>query len=108
MDGPIGIHEGVVLVTEKNGKKQTLRPMTLKEKVERPDLPWDRIAGRLRAAFGDHGLAETDGMRFSRNEEWLHVRPSGTEPVVRFIAESPSEQRSRALIEEARRALRPE
>ena len=80
----------------------------LKEKVGRPDLPWERIAARLKAAFGDHVLDETDGMRFSRDEEWLHVRPSGTEPVVRFIAESPSEQESRALIEEARRALRPE
>jgi phosphomannomutase len=47
----------------------------------------------------------TDGLRFSREDEWLHVRPSGTEPVVRLIAESPTEPRTRELIEDARRAV---
>jgi phosphomannomutase len=77
----------------------------VKEKVERPDTPWDRASERLRAAFPEHAVDVVDGMRFSRDEEWVHVRPSGTEPVVRLIAESPSERRSRALIEDARRAL---
>ena len=77
----------------------------LKEKVARPDKPWERAAERLRSSFSDHAVESADGLRFSRDQEWLHVRPSGTEPVVRLIAESPSEERTRTLIEQARRAL---
>jgi phosphomannomutase len=48
---------------------------------------------------------EADGLRFERGEEWVHVRPSGTEPVVRIIAEAPVEARALELIEQAREAL---
>jgi phosphomannomutase len=43
----------------------------------------------------------------SRDEEWVHIRASGTEPVVRVIAESSSEPRTRDLIDIARRVLQP-
>jgi phosphomannomutase len=46
---------------------------------------------------------ETDGLRLTWPEErvWLHVRPSGTEPVVRLIAEAPSEKEVDALMARA-------
>ncbi len=49
----------------------------------------------------------SDGLRLAWMErrEWLHVRPSGTEPVVRFIAEATSEARARHLVSEGRDAL---
>jgi phosphomannomutase len=77
----------------------------VKDKIARPDTPWESAAERLRHQFRGLAVDSADGLRFSGAEEWLHVRPSGTEPVVRVIAESPAEERTRALIEEARRAL---
>ena len=77
----------------------------LKEKLDRPDEPWERLAARLEARFAGYTLDTADGLRMSRGDEWLHVRPSGTEPVVRVIAESPTRGRTRALVDEARRAL---
>lgn len=49
----------------------------------------------------------TDGLRFAwaAAREWVHVRPSGTEPVVRIIAEAPAEARALALVDVARRHL---
>ena len=29
-----------------------------------------------------------DGIWYSRDNGWMHIRPSGTEPVIRFIAEN--------------------
>ena len=79
--------------------------MMVKDKLARPDEPWDRAAGRLRAGFADHAVDDTDGLRFSAGDTWVHVRASGTEPVVRVIAETPEADATRALVERARRAL---
>lgn len=77
----------------------------IKAKTPLTDVPWDEAVARLRGRFTGYAVEATDGLRFSRDEEWLHVRPSGTEPVVRMLAESPSADRTRALIETARAAL---
>ena len=77
----------------------------VKGKLPRADEPWEASIPRLRAAFPEHAVDGADGLRLSREEEWVHIRPSGTEPVVRVIAESPSEPRTRELVERARRAL---
>lgn len=49
----------------------------------------------------------SDGLRLDwpKRRAWLHVRPSGTEPVVRLIAEAEEESRARELIGEARASL---
>ena len=77
----------------------------IKDKLDRGDVPWDQAVGRLQQAFDGWTLDTADGLRFSRGEEWVHVRPSGTEPVVRVIAESGDQERTRAIVEQARRAL---
>lgn len=77
----------------------------VKVKLDRSDEPWDRAADRLRSAFGSHSLDSADGLRFASGDEWVHVRASGTEPVVRVIAESLSRARTIELVELARRAV---
>ena len=54
----------------------------------------------LRDAFSDADFDEEDGLRLAwgQEREWLHVRPSGTEPVVRLIAEAPDRSRAEALV----------
>jgi len=81
------------------------RTVMIKAKAGRSDEPWERAAERLRKAFPDHRVETQDGLRLSRGEAWVHVRPSGTEPIVRVIAESPSDDETRGLIERAREAL---
>jgi phosphomannomutase len=43
----------------------------------------------------------TDGVRLTWGDTWLHLRASGTEPLLRIIAESPVAARAEALVEEA-------
>jgi phosphomannomutase len=76
-----------------------------KDKIPLSGEPWSDAARRLAATFQGHAVESADGLRFSHDDEWVHVRPSGTEPVVRVIAESPAEGRTRELIETAREAL---
>jgi phosphomannomutase len=76
-----------------------------KQKAGRSAEPWERAADRLRAAFPGFEVESSDGMRLSHGDDWVHVRPSGTEPVVRVIAESPSDARTGELVSLASRAL---
>jgi phosphomannomutase len=77
----------------------------IKARWKRQGGDWETSAKRLREAFSDMTLDEADGLHFSRGDAWVHVRASGTEPVVRAIAESPDERQTRAMVERAGRAL---
>ena len=57
----------------------------------------------LRRGFQDATVDTQDGLRLSWPDRWLHVRPSGTEPIIRLIAEAPSGADAERLIEEGRR-----
>jgi phosphomannomutase len=58
----------------------------------------------LRNAFPDASVDERDGLRLGWSDRWLHVRPSGTEPIIRLIAEAPTTAEAEALVATARAA----
>ena len=60
---------------------------------------------RLRHRFPDAAVDERDGLRLSWRDRWLHVRPSGTEPIVRLIAEAPTAADAEALVSTGREHL---
>jgi phosphomannomutase len=60
---------------------------------------------RLRQQFPDAIADDRDGLRLAWPDRWLHVRPSGTEPIVRLIAEAPTEAEAAKLIAAGRELL---
>jgi phosphomannomutase len=56
----------------------------------------------LERRFGDATVDRQDGLRLAWNGSWLHVRPSGTEPIVRVIAEAPTAAQAEELVAGAR------
>jgi phosphomannomutase len=60
---------------------------------------------RLRSKFQEAEADERDGLRLSWPDRWLHVRPSGTEPIVRLIAEAPTAAGAELLVATARELL---
>ncbi|MGI9626116.1 MAG: phosphoglucosamine mutase [Longimicrobiales bacterium] len=79
----------------------------VKEKVEFPREHLGAAYAALKQQMGAAGADETDGLRLAWPDEgsWLHVRPSGTEPVVRLIAEAPTAEKARELVDTARHSL---
>jgi len=70
------------------------------------DFPREALEGAYSALTSDLDAGSedrTDGLRLAweGRHAWLHVRPSGTEPVVRLIAEAPTEKEARALVARA-------
>lgn len=77
---------------------------------EKMSFPRESVAEAYRVLeerMDDGSADHTDGLRVSWTDrrEWVHVRPSGTEPVVRLIAEAPDRERAEALVERARQGM---
>jgi len=76
-----------------------------------------RIAGRSRDAasflrlvrhlFRDDEMDLTDGVRVLWPDRWVHVRASNTEPLIRIIAEAPTETEASQLVQRVTEYLRP-
>jgi len=62
----------------------------------------EQVYEGLRKRFGDAKVDTQDGLRLAWPDRWLHVRPSGTEPIIRLIAEAPTSADAQRLIEEGR------
>jgi phosphomannomutase len=77
----------------------------VQDKLDRPAAALDAVYASLRKEFGDAEANDLDGLRLSWSDRWVHVRPSGTEPIVRVIAEAPSEAEARDLVRRSRAPL---
>lgn len=56
------------------------------------------VYARLTARFKNAVADTRDGLRLAWPDRWVHVRPSGTEPIVRFIAEAPTQADAEGLV----------
>ena len=77
----------------------------VKDKLDRPSAPLDDVYSSLRKAFADAEVDTQDGLRLTWPDRWVHVRPSGTEPIVRVIAEAPTAGEAESLIARCREPL---
>jgi phosphomannomutase len=109
-DAPVGIALVLQLMAD-SGKPisaiagELPRYAIVKDKLDRPKASLDSVYTALKTAFADAEVDTQDGLRLAWKDRWLHVRPSGTEPIVRVIAEAPTEQDARTLVQRAREPL---
>ena len=59
----------------------------------------------LRSRFPDAQADDRDGLRLAWPDRWVHLRPSGTEPIIRFIAEAPTREDADRLVEVCQQLL---
>jgi phosphomannomutase len=55
------------------------------------------LGAALAAAFPGAERNVLDGEKYLWEDSWVQVRASGTEPIVRIIAEAPTRERAEAL-----------
>jgi phosphomannomutase len=109
-DAPIGVALILQLLVEEGRPLSAIvdelpRYHIVKDKLDRPDAPLDAVYQALQGAFADATVDRQDGLRLSWPDRWVHVRPSGTEPIVRVIAEAPTAQEARELVRRSREPL---
>jgi phosphomannomutase len=79
----------------------------VKDKLPRDAGSLDEAFAVLESKLGAAVADRQDGLRLDwpNEKRWLHLRASGTEPILRIIAEAATEREASALVEQARRAL---
>lgn len=77
----------------------------VKEKMPMEDISFAKISAKLKRRFKNIQHTETDGLRFSWKNKWLHIRLSNTEPIMRITAEAPTEKDARSLIEKVKNLI---
>lgn len=69
----------------------------LKRKIALGDEPPAAVIERLSARFASETLDTQDGLKIIRENGWVHVRPSNTEPILRCYAEAQTQDEAQAL-----------
>ena len=109
-DAPIGVALMLQLLVEEGRPLSAVvaeqpRYVIVKDKLDRPNASLESVYAALRNAFTDAEFDTQDGLRLSWADRWVHVRPSGTEPIVRVIAEAPSAAEAGELVRRSREPL---
>lgn len=109
-DAPVAATLALTLLAERRVTVSALvnaapRYTIVKAKIPRPAGTLDASYAALSEALPEATADRQDGLRLALADRWLHVRPSGTEPVVRVIAEGPTRQDAEALVGRGRAAL---
>ncbi len=80
----------------------------VKRKVELSSAEQAKEAvARVKSAYARERLDTQDGVRvdFDAKRAWLHVRASNTEPIMRLIAEAPTQREAEAVLDAAARVI---
>jgi phosphomannomutase len=69
-----------------------------KQKVQlTEDLNVDALLELMANNYKNEDVDCTDGVKINFNEEWVHLRKSNTEPIIRIYTESATPQKANAL-----------
>lgn len=69
-----------------------------KNKLEcKPGTDVDQLIANVRQQYKDYPVNDQDGIRIDFDREWVHLRKSNTEPIIRVISESTTPAKADAL-----------
>ncbi len=102
-DALVGIALFLTLLAKSNLKCSQLRKtypsyFVSKNRVElNPSINPDKILEKLKQHFATEKTNTIDGLRVDFESEWVHMRKSNTEPIIRIYAESKSSEGAKGL-----------
>ncbi|MDA9563700.1 phosphoglucosamine mutase [Flavobacteriales bacterium] len=69
-----------------------------KNKIElTPDIDVDAILAAMKEKYKNQPVNTVDGVKIEFDKEWVHLRKSNTEPIIRIYSESESEEKANQL-----------
>ena len=72
-----------------------------KKKIElTPEINVDALLEKVKEEFGNEEISTVDGVKIDFPKNWVHLRKSNTEPIIRIYTEAKSQQEADALGDE--------
>lgn len=102
-DSLVGTALFLMLMAEKGGTVAQLRAsypsyFMSKKKIElTPGLDVDAILEAMAIKYKDEEISTIDGVKIDFPENWVHLRKSNTEPIIRIYTEAKSQQEADGL-----------
>ena len=101
-DAPAGMALILAYMTERNLPISELaneipRYYFAKDKITVDPTELDSVMAKVPKVFADFKLDTTDGIKVLGDKFWIHIRKSGTEPIIRVYVESETAERSAEL-----------
>ncbi len=62
-----------------------------------PDMDVDAILDSIAEKYKRHPVSKIDGVKIEFDKEWVHLRKSNTEPIIRIYSESDSENKAESI-----------
>ncbi len=104
-DSLVGIALFLSLLAERKGTVSALRDSyprytISKNKIQlTPEIDVDNVLATMAANYAHEEVDTTDGVKIYIEKEWVHLRKSNTEPIIRIYSESENEQKANELAE---------
>ncbi len=74
----------------------------VKDRVALKGIRVEESLEQVRRLFADAVINTEDGLKFTWNDRWIHLRKSNTEPILRIYAEAPTAQQARRLVQKVK------
>ncbi|MFT6747909.1 MAG: phosphomannomutase, partial [Glaciecola sp.] len=65
-----------------------------------PEIDVDEVLAQMEKKYAHENVNTVDGVKIDFAEEWVHLRKSNTEPIIRIYSESKSEEKAEALAQQ--------
>ena len=71
----------------------------IKDKISLEGIDPEELIRKVSVLFNDADKNTLDGIKFTWDDKWVHLRKSNTEPIMRIYAEAPNKDSAKKLVE---------
>ena len=77
----------------------------VKDKIDLDGIDKEAVLSKAKSVFADADMNTIDGIKFTWNDRWIHLRGSNTEPIMRIYAEGPNKHMAEELVQQVHSLL---
>ena len=77
----------------------------VKDKISIQGIDFDNVIKKVTLLFDNSEIDTADGIKFTWDDRWVHLRKSNTEPIMRIYAEAPNHKQALELVTRIKKIL---